>query len=401
MKYELRRWVFIFYLYLLAVYCGGVAAIPYSSSLTRRLPNSSEISCDSGAFVVDLSEHQEGIGSTFQHRKRSMILAAALNVPWVGALTNQHENSGTSHASFFGMNAGCTLSEVLRRPKQTKIDAHLLYAMPQFDVDAMCSKYQPALLRELVGVTDNTLIIVKPEDHSLHEDLNDCLFNDRFRERFWKVHAHEKTFPRKQMTVHFRWGDVETANVNCPDWRAGTSLAGFAHLVNSTREPGTTVTLVSEGSEAMFAQFLAIVPDAHLMIDATWEKSLLQMASSDVLMGGTSSFFALGASLCQECIVYAPHSIKFVGMNVRNELPWMSLYCFVPKPWVAAITVAALFAVFHRRMMPYKRGVMRLLGLREAQWAVSEREDAEEGLLMTVVDEKSTDNVSERRPDSL
>jgi hypothetical protein len=185
MKYEIGKWVFICYLVLLY---RGIAARPNSSFLTRL--SSSSRNCSSSAFVVDLSVHREGIGSTLQHRKRSMILAAALDVPWVGTLENQHEHSGINHASFFGLGGGCIIKEVLQRANQSRINAANLYAMPQFGVDAMCSKkYQPAALRELVGVTDNTLIIVNPRDHSLHEDLNDCLFNNRFREQFWKLHT--------------------------------------------------------------------------------------------------------------------------------------------------------------------------------------------------------------------
>ena len=133
------------------------------------------------------------------------------------------------------------------------------------------------------------------------------------------------------MTVHFRWGDVPTDDINCPNSRAGTNLVKFAHLVKKKREPGTTVTLVSEGNKATFKQFLAIIPDTHLMIDATWEKSLLQLSSSDVLMGGDSSFFVLAASLCKDCIVYAKHSIKYTGMDVRYELPLLPKYCIKRK----------------------------------------------------------------------
>ncbi|KAJ1465933.1 hypothetical protein T484DRAFT_2578317 [Baffinella frigidus] len=68
--------------------------------------------CTNGPYVWDRSPHLEGIGSTFQHRKPSLILAHALDASWIGMLKNQHDKgkflvlgSKANHQSFFGLGA--------------------------------------------------------------------------------------------------------------------------------------------------------------------------------------------------------------------------------------------------------------------------------------------------------
>ena len=63
--------------------------------------------CDDGPYVWDKSEHREGnlegIGSTFQFRKSSLIASHILKAKWIGKLINSHEKEEGDQSRYFGL----------------------------------------------------------------------------------------------------------------------------------------------------------------------------------------------------------------------------------------------------------------------------------------------------------
>ena len=52
-----------------------------------------------------------------------------------------------------------------------------------------------------------------------------------------------------------------------------------------------------------FEEFRTIVPSTEWRLDDAWKDALWTISQSNIVIGGTSSFFALGAHLCSQCTV--------------------------------------------------------------------------------------------------
>ena len=66
-----------------------VAALVAVRAVLHEVPPRTH--CSNGPYIWDLSNHTEGIGSTLQHRKQSLILSNTLGAPWIGTLENEHD----------------------------------------------------------------------------------------------------------------------------------------------------------------------------------------------------------------------------------------------------------------------------------------------------------------------
>ena len=265
--------------------------------------------CNNGPYLWDRSNHLEGIGSTFQHRKQSLILADVIKAPWIGRLINDHDaEPKPNNFRWFGLGATDCNESMLQQYKQNHtmnfLDASKLYRDPAFHIYQMCSGSK----KSVHGIDRDTIIEVK--EHHLHEDWNYCVFDARFRRRFHDVQVHYyKQKPRPEtefwISVHFRWGDVHTSNVERPNVRAGI---GLSQLARNTKEyfkenPKARVFFFSEGEQHEFEDFRTIVPSTEWRLNGSWKDALWTMSQSNVLIGGTSSFFVLGAHLCNQCTV--------------------------------------------------------------------------------------------------
>ena len=270
--------------------------------------------CNDGPYVWDRSKHMEGIGSTFQHRKQSLILADAMKAPWIGTLVNDHDaKPKPNNDRWFGLGATECNELMLQQYKQNHtmnfLDASKLYRDPAFHIDQMCSGIQKSSLTKH-GIDRNTIIEVKEYQHQLHEDWNYCTFNARFRRRFHDVQVHQyRQKPRPEsefwISVHFRWGDTRTRDVERPDGRAGRGLSRLAHDTNEyfKANPKARVFLIAEGKQHEFEEFRTIVPSTEWRLNGSWKDALWTMSQSNVVIGGKSSFFVLGAHLCDQCTV--------------------------------------------------------------------------------------------------
>ena len=288
--------------------------------------------CNNGPYVWDRSEHIEGMGATFRYRKRSIILADTLRGAWIGWLVNEHEGCGkkqtkctlprVNHAKWFGLGADDCNAAALAKYKElpdagnlTFVNASQLYNTQAFTVSRMCEA------KTWYKFNKNTVIEVDDADHTSVEDWNYCTFNERFRNRFYQVQTARygrkfKSSNEIWISAHFRWGDVRTWDTEHPDGRMkGLGLLDLAKITKRwlnvvktcSRGAGAIrVFLFSEGAPKEFNPFLTAVPNVELRVNESWQDSVWTMSQSDVLIGGESAFFALGAFLCKKCTVVTP-----------------------------------------------------------------------------------------------
>jgi len=251
-------------------------------------------------------------------------MADAVRAPWIGTLENSHDpEPRQNYAEWFGLgDKDCNETMLLQyqqRSLMDVVDASSLYRHQAFSIQHMCANnVRPDEYRKKFGLGPNT--VIKVDEHHLHEDWNYCVFNQRFRERFHHNKPHK---PPQEfwISVHFRWGDVATHDVERPNVRAYQGLTTLANKVAKymTDRPQARVFFFSEGHKSAFQTFLNIVPMANVRLNGSWKESLYTMAQSDVLIGGTSSFFVVGAHLCHRCIVSTNiRQIKFRQHHVES-----------------------------------------------------------------------------------
>lgn len=277
--------------------------------------------CNNGPYIWDLSNHTEGFGSTLQHRKQSIILSEILGAPWIGTLINKHDKiPRLNNQNWLGLgDENCTMS-MLRKYEQNKsiqtINASVLYREPALRIENLCRiKSVPKSILLKYNISKDTAI--KVDIHHVHQDWNYCLFSSKFRSRFYSTQiVKEKRVLKPKgdhwIAVHFRWGDVRTNNSEHPNSRAGGGLSRLANhaKIHANNFKNASVFFLSEGTPEDFVHFKIIVPNAIMILNGSWKDALWIMSQSNVLIGGTSSFFVLGAHLCSNCTIVTKTSQK-------------------------------------------------------------------------------------------
>jgi len=320
------------------------------------------VRCQNGPYVLDLEQHLEGIGSTFLYRKRSLVLAQEIGAKWIGYLSNRHDLEKKDNTwenyydSFFGLgDKTCSLNEILseytnQRRKKMNFH-HMMYDNPQLSLNNLCSIPKSRIKEKFwnrYNLTKSSVFVFLGESWEYEflppkfkreyrkkfmrgNDLfrNYCLFNSEFRARYeiaqkkrlgLKKH-HNETW----VTVHFRWGDVATNDVEQPDKRAGVGLSVYKNIANNELKklPGHNkrVLFLSEGNKTLFESFLKRVPNSEYITNSGWTYGIDLLAQSDVIIGGTSSYFVLGAHLCKKCkvIQVANDARKFAAPSEKEK----------------------------------------------------------------------------------
>jgi len=284
--------------------------------------------CDDGPYVWDTSEHMEGIGSTFQWRKDSLVAAHLLSAKWIGNLTNKHEKSSGDQSAFFGLSYPECNVDVLRHLPQNQLEK-----VPQVEE---LNKYFSSLLLSAINFKKTVFLF---DWQRLDESRNYATFDEKFRQRF-----HRRRLQRQNLlkpsgehwtSVHFRWGDVSTSNVDMPNVRAGLSLSEFCQCIKTVFETNHRYhSKVFLFIERFNPKKLLMCQDALKSVtirseSAEWRTDLDIMSQSDLLIGGSSSFFVLGAHLCQNCTVIHNSLKKFKMSAYENFLPkhMTPMYC--------------------------------------------------------------------------
>lgn len=301
--------------------------------------------CQSGPYIYDPCKHMEGIGSTFQHRKYSLIFADALKGMWIGQLYNQHELETGNHAyKYFGLgDENCQEKDLFKNSTSFlnyvyTNHSHILFGpgqpspKPLPDIKELCLLIQKnQTLFHLDAKLRNTVFVIKCD--VLRQNLNYCLFNPHFRNRYYSKQI-ERGVPLRArnelwISVHFRWGDVATQSVFSPDQRAGAGLQKYVQATDRARKflsdsfdnRSARIHFFSEGNPSQFSSFSETFPDASFNVNSNWTSTIDTMSQSQVLIGGQSSFFVLGSLLCRKCSVmtFSPKP-KFEVLTVEGLL---------------------------------------------------------------------------------
>ena len=85
------------------------------------------LSCNHGPYIWDKSKHEgslaEGIGSTFQFRKPSLIAKHFFNDSWIGRLTNAHYPMAGDQSSYFGLSySHCNFESLEYHENEDKLE---------------------------------------------------------------------------------------------------------------------------------------------------------------------------------------------------------------------------------------------------------------------------------------
>ena len=277
----------------------------------------------------------EGIGSTFQWRKPSFITAHLLNGTWFGNLTNAHDIEEGDQSAYFGLiGSHCDLNTL--KIYQYMYPRRFIIVRATQNIIEYASKVS----------VKNTTVLVFDVDH-LDQQHNYMVFDDRFKNNFHAQRLRRQTPKRKTndlwVSIHFRWGDVKTTDVDKPNVRAGLGLTDYCQCVNEilSMAPSTKVFLFAEGlKDASRACTLLESRSIFVSTDSqSWRRDIDIMSQSQLLIGGSSSFFVLGAHLCQNCTVIHNSAIKFskssyeknLNVNQVELLCQSDLQCYLEK----------------------------------------------------------------------
>lgn len=300
----------------------------YASAPIPKSVDNFPTRCTNGPYIYDRNKHLEGIGSTFQHRKFSLILSEAIRGTWIGTLINAHDGrkSTVNKAHIFGLQGNdCTEADLLNET----LNKHLRFSyiegrsgileQQNASIQTLCEGIaQNTTFRLWENITTSSVIVF--DENVVRSDWNYCLFNSHFRQRFQQAQRVRKVNLRPPnvtwISVHFRWGDTKTSSVEMPNQRAGVGLSKYIEATRYQQElynsSETEIHFFSEGEPTTFISFQDAFPSATLHLNSTsWVESLDIMSQSNVLIGGHSSFFVLASHLCEYCkVITATHRGK-------------------------------------------------------------------------------------------
>ena len=294
--------------------------------------------CTNGPYFLDMNEHVEGIGAEFQEMKMSLIMADALRVPWLGNLNNSHDDRPRDRsADVFGLSdpSDCDKTTLMSLIKANVTgewqvrSAMDLLEEPAFSVPDMCSGNVTAQqYHTQFNLDKNTVIIMNETIRRI--TLNYCLWNPRARAKYYETQLREGKIPRPEsefwILAHFRMTDgTNTQDLWRNGWRHMKQLAYDAALY-ANKHPEARIFLLSDGSsEELYANFTEIIPNVEFLLDLDWTDALWAMANSNVLLGGTSAFFALGAHLCMDTCLIDVSPPRFVKFLIHPSVPQSSM----------------------------------------------------------------------------
>ena len=272
--------------------------------------------CDKGPYIWDKSEHLDGIGSTLQWRKQSFIAAHILNAKWIGDLTNSHHIEEGDQSSYFGLKFHDCDKASLKI--YARLNSFRLIKIPRTNM----LKYIPTL-----SVNAKTALVF--QWGYMEEAYNYMVFDALFRERFHKERAlrtsRKKNVNEYWVSIHFRWGDVQTNNADEPNMRSGLKFSHYCKCVLEIQSlnPNAIIFIFAEKLKSVSELCVGLNPNRthHFSDSQFWGRDIDIMSQSNLLLGGSSSFFMLGAHLCQNCTVVHNSVPKFRKSKYEKTLP--------------------------------------------------------------------------------
>ena len=143
----------------------------------KKETHSHSLQCNDGPYVWDKNQHLEGMGSTFQWRKDSLLAAHFLGAKWLGNLTNKHENRSGDQSTFFGLSYQDCNVEAL---KMFEVDETSRFqGVPKVEEDI-----RQYLSRLPLKSIDLKKVVLTFDWQRLDEAHNYAVFDANFRQRF-------------------------------------------------------------------------------------------------------------------------------------------------------------------------------------------------------------------------
>ena len=264
-------------------------------------------------------QHLEGIGSEFQWHKPSFLATHFLRGKWIGNLINGHQIKDGDISSYFGFNnSDCNERSLLF---YKDIHPNRFINMPKEET----YEYLLSLVRD--KITRKTVLVYDWE--TLDESHNYATFDLEFRKKFHlqRLQRHNRIRNKDEfwVSVHFRWGDVQTNDPNQPDVRSGLGLSDYCSCVKEIKriKPQATIHFFAENfHQTNLCSEFKSNDSFHFYNDSmNWKHDLDIMSQSQLILGGSSSFFVLAAHMCQNCTVIHNSRIKFAKAEYEKNLP--------------------------------------------------------------------------------
>ena len=176
-------------------------------------------------------------------------------------------------------------------------------------------------------ITRKTVLVYEWE--ILDQSHNYLTFDLGFRKQFHlqrlQRHNRIRNIDEFWVSIHFRWGDVQTNDPDQPDVRSGLGLSDYCSCVKEIKriKPQATIHFFAENlNQFIFCSEFESNENFHFYNDSmNWKHDLDIMSQSQLILGGSSSFFVLAAHLCQNCTVIHNSSIKFAKTEYEKNLP--------------------------------------------------------------------------------
>ena len=173
----------------------------------------------------------------------------------------------------------------------------------------------------------NTTVIVLRRHNGMNGLYNYAVFDELFRTRFHQQRMNRLT-PRRPpdehwVAIHFRWGDLATEDINKPDVRGGLGFMDYCLCIHYIllHNPAVKIFLFAENFKD--TKVCTILKSKRVQVlneSNNWKRDMDIMSQSQLFVGGQSTFFAVGAHLCENCTVIHNSKGKFAMSNYEKTL---------------------------------------------------------------------------------
>lgn len=287
--------------------------------------------CMNGPYIWStLNDTNAGIGTALNFRRPSFALAELLDAQWVGTLRNAHDRFGNNElqdaAALLGIaDPFCTTAELNR-----------LYRLKRNSRRFVTYPFMASLCRTtpLHNLDRSSIVVVDTERGrgSMPPFWITCAFSYTFRSKLMMAAfsrgVQVKPADATWVGVHFRWGDTRAGTAETPARsaliRTGASLLTFANVTKRYRADRTFLFTenLDQTHLELFQKTVGRKVEVHTN-SRRWADTLALMGQCTVLIGGSSSFFKLGARLCifagQPCTVVTTEPVE-VTRHLGDEI---------------------------------------------------------------------------------
>ena len=154
------------------------------------------------------------------------------------------------------------------------------------------------------------------------------VFDKSFRDRFHQQRLLRQSPKKKSnefwVSIHFRWGDVATNNPDKPNFRSGLGFSDYCSCIGLITKMNSEINVFLFAENFPYSELCEYIPSDKIKIlndSVLWKRDIDIMSQSQFLIGGASSFFALGAHLCETCTVIHSSIQKFAKSEYEKTLP--------------------------------------------------------------------------------